>query len=77
MGLDYDRMAVVTCSLRYNDPATLFYNLEDPGRFMREVAVPTIEHLLAEILDPAIPFTADDSSAPLCRLCAFGSFCRR
>ena len=77
LGLDYDRMTVATVSLRYEGPATLFYNLEDPGRFMREVAVPTLEHLLAEILDPAVPFAADDSSAPLCRLCAFGSFCRR
>jgi ATP-dependent helicase/nuclease subunit B len=76
-GLDYDRMIVATVSLRYDEPATLFYNLEDPGRFMREVAVPTLEHLLAEILDPAIPFVADDSSSAVCRHCAFDSFCRR
>jgi hypothetical protein len=76
-GLDYDRMTVATVSLRYNEPATLFYDLPDPGRFMREVAVPTLEHLLSEILDPAIPFASDDSSTGLCRHCAFGSFCRR
>jgi hypothetical protein len=39
--------------------------------------VPTLEHLLAEILDPAIPFVADDSSSAVCRHCAFDSFCRR
>ncbi len=76
-GLDYDSMDVVTVSLRYDQPASLFYELEDRDRFMREVAVPTLESLLAEILAPEIPFTADDSSAPLCRLCSFGSFCRR
>ena len=77
LGLDYDRMTVATVSFRYEKPVGLFYNLEDRGRFMGEVAVPTLECLLAEILDPAVPFTADDSSSPLCQHCSFGSFCRR
>ncbi len=45
------------------------------GELMEKVFLPSLRNLADEILDPAVPFTRDDSDENTCKYCSFLALC--
>ena len=76
LGLSYAAMQVQICSLKESDKTeVLFHDGVDGESFMGDIALPCVQNLLREVLNPAIPFEVDTADARTCAYCAFGALC--